>query len=97
MYAACAHAPQPSVAPRTPRRCSSRATRRVARAAGTVGVIAVERRAPRAGRLGRRARALGDRCVLWWLVPLVVIAGASGLGVQAFLSFLWIVAKGHLR
>jgi len=33
----------------------------------------------------------------WWIAPLVVVAGVAGVGLQIFLTGLWIVAKGNLH
>jgi hypothetical protein len=33
----------------------------------------------------------------WWIAPLIVVAGVAGVGLQIFLTCLWIVAKGNLH
>jgi hypothetical protein len=33
----------------------------------------------------------------WWIVPVVVAAGAGGLALQLLLIFLWTIAKNSMH
>ena len=45
----------------------------------------------------KAATTLHERLLLWWIVPLIAVAGVGGVGLQMFFTYLWIIAKGHAR
>ena len=65
-------------------------------AAGETGSITLAAFHP-APQIAHGTRALARGRMPWWIVPLLLGAAATGVFMQTFIAYLWIVGKGHLH